>query len=83
MNFVAAVLFVLSGLFYAADHNEIGALGDHMCRYGSTFCESPVYVLAGSIEQPCRHGQDCGHEIHQTSPCQTVHDDAGPGLLRA
>jgi hypothetical protein len=49
MNFVAAVLLVLSGLFYAADHHEIGALGDQMCRYGSTFCDNPVYVLVGAI----------------------------------
>ncbi len=49
MNIVAAVLVVLSGLFYAADHNEIGALGEHMCRYGSTFCENPVYVFAGAV----------------------------------
>jgi hypothetical protein len=40
---------VLSGLFYAADHNEIGSLGVEMCRYGSTFCDHPVYVLAGAI----------------------------------
>jgi hypothetical protein len=49
MYFVAAVLTVLSGLFYAADHHEIGSLGVQMCRYGSTFCDSPVYVLAGAI----------------------------------
>jgi hypothetical protein len=49
MNIVAAVLVVLSGLFWAADHNEIGALGEHMCRYGSTFCENPVYVFAGAV----------------------------------
>ena len=49
MYFVAAALLVLSGLFYAADHNEIGALGTQMCRYGSTFCDSPAYVLAGAI----------------------------------
>ncbi len=49
MYVVAAVLVVLSGLFYAADHNEIGSLGVEMCRYGSTFCDHPVYVLAGAI----------------------------------
>ena len=37
MNVVAAVLLVLSGLFYAADHNEIGELGTQMCRYGGAF----------------------------------------------
>jgi hypothetical protein len=49
MYFVAAVLAVLSGLFYAAGHHEIGSLGVEMCRYGSTFCDNPVYVLAGAI----------------------------------
>jgi hypothetical protein len=49
MNFVAAVLVVLSGLFYAADHNEIGELGSQMCRYGSTFCDNPVYVFVGAV----------------------------------
>jgi len=49
MYFVALVLAVLSGLFYAASHHEIGTLGVEMCRYGSTFCHSPIYVLAGAI----------------------------------
>jgi hypothetical protein len=49
MYFVAAVLALLSGLFYAASHHEIGTLGVEMCRYGSTFCNSPIYVLAGAI----------------------------------
>jgi hypothetical protein len=49
MNFVAAALLVLSGLFYAADHHEIGTLGDQMCRYGSTFCDNPAYVFVGAI----------------------------------
>lgn len=44
MYFVAAVLMVLSGLFYAAGNNEIGSLGADVCRYGGTFCDSPVYV---------------------------------------
>jgi hypothetical protein len=49
MYFVAAVLAVLSGLFYAAGQHEIGSLGADMCRYGSTFCDSPSYVLTGAI----------------------------------
>jgi len=49
MYLVAAVLAVLSGLFYAAGQHEIGTLGVEMCRYGSTFCQSPIYVLAGAI----------------------------------
>jgi hypothetical protein len=40
---------VLSGLFYAADHHEIGSFGVAMCQYGSTFCENPAYVLAAAI----------------------------------
>ena len=49
MYFVAAALLVLSGLFYAADHHEIGALGTEMCRYGSTFCDNPAYILVGAV----------------------------------
>ena len=49
MYFVAAVLVVLSGLFYAAGHHEIGSFGVDVCRYGSTFCDSPSYVLVGAI----------------------------------
>ena len=37
MYFVAAVLAVLAGLFYAAGNNEIGSLGVQMCRYGGEF----------------------------------------------
>jgi hypothetical protein len=49
MYFVAAVLLVLSGLFYAAGHHEIGSVGVEMCRYGSMFCDNPVYVLVAAI----------------------------------
>ena len=49
MYFAAAVLAILSGLFYAAGHHEIGSVGVEMCRYGRTFCNSPAYVLAGAI----------------------------------
>lgn len=45
MYFVATVLVVLSGLFYAAGNHEIGSLGVEMCRYGGLFCDSPHYVL--------------------------------------
>jgi hypothetical protein len=48
MYVVAVVLAILTGLFYAAGHHEIGSLGVEMCRYGSTFCESPIYVLVGA-----------------------------------
>jgi hypothetical protein len=49
MYFAAAVLVVLSGLFYAAGNHEIGSLGVTMCEYGSTFCDRPYYVLVGAI----------------------------------
>ena len=49
MYFVAAVLVVLSGLFYAASQHEIGSLGVQMCSYGSTFCDQPFYVFVGAI----------------------------------
>jgi len=48
MCFVAAALFVLSGLFYAAGNHEIGSLGVQMCRYGGSFCDNPHYVLVGA-----------------------------------
>lgn len=48
MYFVAAVLFILSGVFYAAGQHEIGGFSADVCRYGSTFCDSPAYVLAGA-----------------------------------
>jgi hypothetical protein len=49
MYFVAGALAVLSGLFYAADHHELGSLGVTMCRYGGTFCDNPSYVFVGAI----------------------------------
>jgi hypothetical protein len=49
MYFVAGVLTVLAGVFYAAGHHEIGSWSADVCRYGSTFCQSPVYVLAGAV----------------------------------
>jgi hypothetical protein len=49
MYFAAVVLTVLSGLFYAAGQHEIGGVGVEMCRYGSTFCDSPAYILAGAV----------------------------------
>jgi len=48
MYFVAAVLVVLSGLFYAAGNHEIGSPGDEMCRYGGIFCDNPYLVLVGA-----------------------------------
>jgi hypothetical protein len=48
MYFVAAILVVLSGLFYAAGYHEIGSLGVQMCRYGGSFCDNPHYVLVAA-----------------------------------
>jgi hypothetical protein len=49
MYFVAGALVVLSGLFYAASHHEIGSLGNTMCSYGGMFCDNPSYVFVGAI----------------------------------
>jgi hypothetical protein len=49
MYVVAAILVVLSGLFYSAGHHEIGNFSVDVCRYGSTFCDNPFYVLVGAI----------------------------------
>ena len=50
MYFVAAVLAVLSGLFYAASRHEIGSFGATMCHYGRSFWDNPLLVLvAGGL----------------------------------
>ena len=48
MFFVAGVLAVLAGLFYAAGHHELGSAGVRMCRYGPTFCDNPLYLLVAA-----------------------------------
>ena len=48
MYFVAGALVLLSGLFYAAGHHELGSFSADVCRYGGTFCESPLYLLVGA-----------------------------------
>jgi hypothetical protein len=53
MFFVAAVLAVLSGLFYVADRHEIGSLGVAMCQYGSPFCDDPLLVLIAAALAAC------------------------------
>jgi hypothetical protein len=53
MFFVATVLAILSGLFYAASHHEIGSLGVTMCQYGSPFCDNPLLVLTGAGLAAC------------------------------
>ena len=53
MYFVAAVLAVLSSLFYAASRHEIGSLGATMCQYGSPFCDNPFLVLVAAGLAAC------------------------------
>jgi hypothetical protein len=48
MYFAAAVLVVLSGIFYAAGHHELGSYSADVCRYGSAFCNNPMIVLVGA-----------------------------------
>jgi len=48
MNFAAAALAVLSGLFYAASHHELGSLGVTVCQYGGPFCDNPLLVFVGA-----------------------------------
>jgi hypothetical protein len=48
MFFAAGILAILAGLFYAAGHHEFGSAGVTMCRYGSTFCDNPLYVLVAA-----------------------------------
>ncbi|MCK1511775.1 hypothetical protein IVB22_04200 [Bradyrhizobium sp. 190] len=46
MFFVAAVLTILSGLFYAASRVA-------MCQYGSPFCDNPLLVLVAAGLAAC------------------------------
>ena len=48
MYFVAAVLAVLSGLFYLAGSHEIGSFGPQVCSYGGPFCDNQQYVLVAA-----------------------------------
>ncbi len=48
MFYVAGLLVVLSGLFYAADQHQLGRFGSTMCTYGDMFCQHPAYVLVGA-----------------------------------
>ena len=49
MHFVAGALAVLSGILYAADHNEIGSFGPTICSYGGVFCDNPSWVFVGAM----------------------------------
>ena len=48
MYFAAAVLFVLSGVFYIAGNHEMGSLSADVCRYGGPLCDHPHYVLVAA-----------------------------------
>lgn len=48
MYYVAAALLVLSGLFYSANHHELGQFGADVCSYGGSFCDNPVVLFAGA-----------------------------------
>jgi hypothetical protein len=48
MFFVAGMLAILAGLFYAAGLNDLGSVGRTMCRYGSSFCDHPIYLLVAA-----------------------------------
>jgi hypothetical protein len=48
MYFVASALTILSGVFYAAGHRELGSFGADVCRYGGWFCDNPLYVLVAA-----------------------------------
>jgi hypothetical protein len=48
MFFVAGILAILAGLFYVAGHHELGSAGITMYRYGSTFCQNPVYLAVAA-----------------------------------
>ena len=54
MYFVAAVLAVLSGLFYAAGNHEIGSYSSDVCRYGSMF--STIRTMCWSAPVSPRSG---------------------------
>ena len=49
MYFVAAVLAVLSGLFYAAGHHEIGSAGAEYADMAARFAKIRSYVLVGAV----------------------------------
>ena len=48
MYLAAGVLVVLSGVFYAAGHHELGSYSADVCRYGGMFCDNPFYVLVAA-----------------------------------
>jgi membrane protease YdiL (CAAX protease family) len=49
MFFITGLLFVLSGLFYAAGHGELGLSLRPLCQYGDTFCVHPEWLLYAGV----------------------------------
>ena len=47
MYFVAFVLAIAAGAFYVAGTEGIWA--DPLCRYGSMFCQRPVWLAAAAV----------------------------------
>ena len=47
MYFVAFVLAIAAGAFYVAGTDGLWA--DPLCRYGSMFCQHPVWVAAAAV----------------------------------
>jgi len=48
MYLASVMLVVLYGVLYAAGQHQIGSFSADVCRYGGTFCDDPVWVLAGA-----------------------------------
>jgi len=63
MYFAAAVLAVLSGVFYAAGHHELGSFSGDVCRYGGAFCDNQLIVCR---RRPCRRlGRVCQRPLER------------------
>ena len=75
MFFVAAMLAILSGLFYAAGPHEIGSLGVATCQYGSPFCDNPPLVLVAA-------GNEVPESVEPDRPHRVL-PRAGIGLMAA
>ena len=48
MYYVAGLLAIFAGIFYAAGVRELGSAGAEMCQYGGTFCDKPHYLLVAA-----------------------------------
>ncbi len=48
MFYVADILAILAGVFYSAGLHELGSTGSEFCRYGSPFCDKPLYLLVAA-----------------------------------